>query len=237
MSKTVGVLGGMGPAATLDFFARVLAESKAGRDQEHIRLIIDCNPAVPDRNAAVAGTGPSPAPVLQEMARGLARAGAEILVMPCNAAHAFVDDVRAATDLPVISIIDVTVESLRRSLPQLSRAGILASTGCLDAGLYQTALAATGVQAIVPTGETRERFMRVLYRIKGGDTGDSVKREMIGVADELIEQGAQGIIAGCTEVPLVLAASDVAAPLLNSTDSLVLATIAMARGRSVSFQV
>jgi aspartate racemase len=229
-SKTVGVLGGMGPAATLDFFARVLAESKAGRDQEHVRLIIDCNPAVPDRNAAVAGTGPSPAPVLQAMAQGLARAGADILVMPCNAAHAFLADVKAATDLPVISIIDVTVEGLRRALPQLRSAGILASTGCLDAGLYQTALAEIGVAAVVPTGETRERFMNVLYRIKGGDTGAAVKYEMIGIADALIAQGAQAIIAGCTEVPLVLAARDVGAPLLNSTDCLVLATIAAARG-------
>jgi aspartate racemase len=229
-SKAVGVLGGMGPAATLDFFARVLGESKAGRDQEHIRLIIDCNPAVPDRNAAVAGTGPSPAPVLQDMARGLARAGAEILVMPCNAAHAFVADVKGATDLPVISIIDVTVEGLRRALPQLRSAGVLASTGCLDAGLYQTALAEIGVAAVVPTGETRDRFMSVLYRIKSGDTGAAVKSEMIAIADALIAQGAQAIIAGCTEVPLVLAARDVGAPLLNSTDCLVLATIAAARG-------
>lgn len=229
-SKTVGVLGGMGPAATLDFFARVLAESKAGRDQAHIRLIIDCNPAVPDRNAAVAGTGPSPAPVLQEMARGLARAGADLLVMPCNAAHAFLADVRAATDLPVISIIDVTVEALRRGLPQLRSAGILASTGCLDADLYQTALAGIGVEAVVPTGDARDRFMNTLYRIKSGDTGSAAKYEMITVADALIAQGAQAIIAGCTEVPLVLAARDVGAPLLNSTDCLVQATIAAARG-------
>lgn len=229
-SKTVGVLGGMGPAATLDFFARVLAESKAGRDQDHIRLIIDCNPAVPDRSAAVAGTGPSPAPVLQEMARGLARAGAEILVLPCNAAHAFLADVRAATDLPVISIIDVTVEALRRALPQLRSAGILASTGCLDAGLYQTALGGIGVEAVVPTGHARDRFMNALYRIKGGDTSSATKYEMIAIADALIAQGAQAIIAGCTEVPLVLIARDVGAPFLNSTDCLVQATIAAARG-------
>ena len=229
-SKVVGVLGGMGPAATLDFFARVLAETKAKRDQDHIRLIIDCDPAVPDRNAAVAGTGPSPVPALQEMARGLQAAGAELLVMPCNAAHAFFDDVRAATDLPLISIIDVTVEALRRSLPQLRRAGVLASTGCVDAGLYQKALAGIGVEALVPEGEARERFMRVLYRIKSGDTGFAAKSEMIAVSDALIADGAQAIIAGCTEVPLVLAPADVAAPLLNSTDCLVLATIAAARG-------
>lgn len=229
--KTVGVLGGMGPAATLDFFARVLKETQAKRDQDHIRLIIDNNPAVPDRNAAVAGTGPSPAPVLQEMARGLKRAGAEILVMPCNAAHAFLADVKAATDLPVISIIDVTVESMRRALPQLTSAGVLASTGCLDANLYQTAFAANAVRTVVPEGEWRERFMGVLYRIKAGDTGPAVKAEMLSVAYALSEAGAQAIVAGCTEVPLVLSAQDAPGPLLNSTDCLVMATVAAARGQ------
>jgi aspartate racemase len=229
-SKTVGVLGGMGPAATLDFFARVLHETHAKRDQDHIRLIIDNNPSVPDRNAAVAGTGPSPAPVLQEMARGLAHAGAELLVMPCNAAHAFLDDVRAATDLPVISIIDVTVEATRRALPQLHTAGVLASTGCIDARLYQQAFAGLGVATVVPEAEERERFMRALYRIKSGDTGVAANAEMRAVADALIARGAQAIIAGCTEVPLVLAPADVAAPLINSTGCLVAATIAAARG-------
>ncbi len=228
-SKTVGVLGGMGPAATLDFFARVLAQTKADHDQDHIRLIIDSNPSMPDRNAAIAGTGPSPAPILQEMARGLARAGADLLVMPCNAAHAFLDDVKAATDLPLISIIDVTVEALRASLPQLQRAGILASTGCLDAGLYRKAFTRIGVETIEPVGEERDRFMRVLYRIKSGDMGPSVKSEMRAVAQSLIDKGAEAIVAGCTEVPLVLDATDVAAPLLNSTDCLVLAAISAAR--------
>ncbi len=112
-SKTVGVLGGMGPAATLDFFQRVLNASNATRDSEHIRLIIDCNPFVPDRNASIAGTGSSSGPALAEMACGLKRAGANLLVMPCNTAHAFLDDIRAATQLPITSIIDVTVQGIQ----------------------------------------------------------------------------------------------------------------------------
>jgi aspartate racemase len=230
-TKVVGVLGGMGPAATLDFFARILAETNAKRDQDHIRLVIDNNPAVPDRNAAIAGTGPSPAPVLQEMARGLKRAGAEILVMPCNAAHAFLDEVKAATDLPTISIIDVTVETMRRSLPQLRYAGVLASTGCIDAGLYQKAFAKNGVHALVPEGEWRDRFMAVLYRIKSGDASPAAKAEMRVISLALSDAGAEGIVAGCTEVPLVLSPKDAAGPLLNSTDCLVMATIAAARGQ------
>jgi aspartate racemase len=228
-SKTVGVLGGMGPAATLDFFARVLAQTNASRDQDHIRLIIDCNPSVPDRNAAIEGTGPSPAPALQEMARGLARAGAELLVMPCNAAHAFEAEIRAATDLPFIGIITATAHALRRAEPHAHHAGILATTGCIDAGLYQTALDRIDIEPIVPRSATRDLFIQALHRIKSGDTGDTPKREMMSVAEALIAEGAQAIIAGCTEVPLVLASADVTVPLLNSTDCLVQATIAAAR--------
>jgi aspartate racemase len=228
-SRTVGVLGGMGPAATLDFFQRVLAASNATRDSEHIRLIIDCNPYVPDRNAAVAGAGPSSGPALADMARGLERAGAELLVMPCNTAHAFLDDICAATQLPVISIIDVTVEALIADHNKPRRAGVLATTGCVDAGLYQSALDRVGVTPVVPTGAARELFMDVLKRIKAGDIGLATKSDMLRIARALMDDGAEAIIAGCTEVPLVLDQPDLDVPLLNSTDCLVEATISAAR--------
>jgi aspartate racemase len=228
-SRTVGVLGGMGPAATLDFFQRVLGASNATRDSEHIRLMIDCNPFVPDRNAAVAGTGPSSGPALADMARGLDRAGAELLVMPCNTAHAFLDDIRAATRLPVISIVDVTVDALVAEHNKPRRAGLLATTGCVDAGLYQNALDRVGVTSVVPTDAARDLFMAVLKRIKAGELGLPVKTEMLRVVRALKDAGAEVIIAGCTEVPLVLTQPDLDLPLLNSTDCLVEATIAAAR--------
>ncbi len=228
-TKVVGVLGGMGPAATLDFFARVLALTPAKTDQDHIRLIIDSNAQVPNRNAAIAGTGPSPAPVLAEMARGLKRAGAELLVMPCNAAHAFLDEVKSATDLPVISIIDVTVAETLRRRTGVKRIGLLAAEGCINAGLYQRAFAAHGVDVILPDADLRTRFMGALSRIKKGDIGEAVRADMRAIANALIANDAEAIIAGCTEVPLVLSDGDVAVPLISSTDCLAFATIAAAR--------
>lgn len=228
-TKVVGVLGGMGPAATLDFFARVLALTPAKTDQDHIRLIIDSNAQVPNRNAAIAGTGPSPAPALAEMARGLKRAGAELLVMPCNAAHAFLDEVKSATDLPVISIIDVTVAETLRRRTGVKRIGLLAAEGCINAGLYQRAFAAHGVDVILPDADLRTRFMGALSRIKKGDIGEAVRADMRAIANALIANDAEAIIAGCTEVPLVLSDGDVAVPLISSTDCLAFATIAAAR--------
>ena len=229
-SRVVGVLGGMGPAATLDFFARVLALTPAKSDQDHIRLIIDNNPQVPNRNEAIAGTGPSPGPMLAAMARGLKGAGAELLVMPCNAAHAFLSDVARATDLPVISIIDVTVADALTRVAGLRSVGLLAADGCLNAGLYQRAFGERGVEVVVPDRELRTRFMEALTRIKQGDIGGTVRESMRAIANTLIANGAQAIVAGCTEVPLVLDEGDVAMPQINSTDCLARATIAAARG-------
>jgi aspartate racemase len=106
----------------------------------------------------------------------------------------------------------------------------LATTGCIDANLYQSALAEFGIEALVPQRTARDRFMQVLARIKSGDTGPGAKAEMIALAQTLIDAGAEAIIAACTEVPLVLGPEDISVPFVNSTDCLVHATIAAARG-------
>src|SRR5438105_4441452 len=123
--KVVGVIGGMGPAATIHFMTRVMALTPAVTDQEHLRLIVDNNGALPDRNAAVRGEGPSPGPMLAEMARGLERAGAQLLVMPCNTAHAFADEVRAAASVPFLDIVEITCEAALASGP--GKVGVLAA--------------------------------------------------------------------------------------------------------------
>jgi aspartate racemase len=228
-SRTVGVLGGMGPAATADFHARLVAATPARADQDHIRLLIDSNPAVPPRGPAARGEGPSPGPALASMARGLERAGAEVLVMPCNAAHAWADDIRAATPLPFIDMVAATVEATIAVRPGLRVAGVLAADPCLDARLYERAFEARGVGVVVPEGEARRAFMALIGRIKTNDMGAEVRGAMAGLARELVERGAQVVVAGCTEVPLVLEDGGLGAPLVNSTDVLVARTVAFAR--------
>ncbi|UCH24338.1 MAG: amino acid racemase [Trueperaceae bacterium] len=222
---TVGVLGGLGPEATLDFFGKVIAATPVQRDQDHLHLLIDNNPKVPNRNEAVAGTGPSPAPQLAAMARRLEGAGADFLVMPCNAAHAFLPAITGATRLPVVSIIDETTRATLARVPHLETAGILASSGCLDAGLYHQSLAHRGIGVLEPQAEDRDAFMELLYRIKTGDKSADVRKRMQEIAHTLIERGAEVVIAGCTEVPLVLFEGDLPCPLINSTDVLVASTI------------
>jgi aspartate racemase len=111
----------------------------------------------------------------------------------------------------------------------VKRIGLLAADGCINAGLYQRAFAAHGVSVIVPDAGLRVRFMDALTRIKQGDAGDAVNADMRAIANELIAGGAEAIVAGGTEVPLVLNDGEVSAPLISSTDCLAVATIAAAR--------
>jgi len=225
--KIVGVIGGMGPAATVHFMARVMALTPAKRDQDHVRLIVDNNGGVLDRNVAIRGQGPSPGPALADMARGLERAGAELLVMPCNTAHAFADEVRAATPLPFIDLIETACDETLAGSP--ASVGVLAADGCLEAGLYQRAFARREVQVRLCAPDAQARFMDLLYRIKSGDLGEDVRGRMRGLAEELLAAGPQVIVAGCTEVPLVLGPADLATPLIDSLDALARATIAAAQ--------
>lgn len=229
-SRIVGVIGGMGPAATIDFMAKVLRHSQAGAacEQDNVRLIVDSNPWLPDRNAAIAGSGPSPAEGLAAMARGLAGAGAQVLVMPCNAAHAFADAVVAATALPFLHLIDETVAAVVTDHPEARRIGVLAVSGAVAARLYERALETCGLEPVVPGADERAAFMEGVWRIKAGDL-DGGRGAVRAAAERLIGRGAEVIVAGCTEVPLVLGAGDLAVPLIDATDVLARRTVAFAR--------
>lgn len=233
MSKTVGVLGGLGPEATLDFFSKVLQRTPANNDQEHLRLIIDNNPKVPNRNEAIAGRGPSPGPALAAMARGLEQAGADFLVMVCNAAHAYQHDIQAAVSVPFVSIIEETVRVTLERQPKVRRVGVLAADACLEAYLYQEAFAREGVEVLHPRREPQANFMQLLYRIKSGDKREEIRSCMRDLALNLIREGAEVMVAGCTEVPLVLHEGLLPCSLVSSTDVLVDATIRYARAERV----
>lgn len=211
MSKVLGVIGGMGPAATVAFLARVQALTPAQGDADHIRVVMDMNPQAPDRN-----TRPGEAQAeLAAMALRLKAAGAEILAMPCNTAHAQKAGIEAA-GLPFIDMIAETVRAAKgydaRSI------GILATPG--GERLYIAALEAGGVKPVVLAGEDRAAFMACVYGVKRGDTGPQNRAAMRRLAEALNVAGADAVIAGCTEVPLLLDAADVSVPLVDSAEVL-----------------
>jgi aspartate racemase len=225
-SLLVGVLGGMGPEATVDFMSKVIALTPGEDDQDHVRLLVDQNPHVPNRQEALLRGGESPGPVLADMARRLEAGGCDFLVMPCNTAHAFQEDIRSAVNIPFVSIVDATLDAALDA----TCVGIMATTACVQANVYQPALESRGMRYLLPSDDDVDELTRLSFEIKSGNKADEIKAAVLGFAEALIDRGADAIISGCTEYPLVLGAGDLAVPLLSSTDELAKRTIALARG-------
>ena len=228
--KTVGVLGGMGPEATVDFMAKVIALTDADSDQDHVRILVDHNPHVPNRQDAILHGGEDPGPVLADMAADLEAGGADFLVIPCNTAYVFEDAILAATHVPLISIIGVSIAAAQEAAPEAERIGLLATDGCLQSGIYQSGFEAAGLTAELPTAEELQQLMALIKAIKAGKQTEATSRAMAELAEALASRGAGAIIAGCTEIPLVLDDSAVSVPLISSTDALAEITVKLATG-------
>jgi len=219
----VGVLGGMGPDATIDLFTKIVRSTPAVRDQDHLRLIIDNNPRIPDRQKAILENGPSPAPMLIETAKNLAAAGADFIVIPCNTAHYWIEEIRRAVTIPVIDMIEETAKETARSSPSLRTVGIIAATGTVRAGLYQKQFRKMSIKTMLPTDDDQASLMRTIYSVKAGDL--SVSPTAIQIGGRMVEAGAEAIVAGCTEMPLILKTGDLPVPIIDATQ--ILATCAV----------
>jgi len=211
MSKVLGVLGGMGPAATLDFLAKLQAATPVVREQDHIRVLVDINPKVPDRNT----DGDAAGPVLATMATGLRDAGAQVLAIACNTAHAFAEQVKAS-GLPLIDLPETAVEAAR--VHGATRIGVLGTGSAL--AIYRDRLSHLGLEAVSLGDHEQVEFMALLYRIKRGDLSDASRQTMAALAHRLVGLGAQAVVAGCTEVPLVMGQDDLTVPFVDATQAL-----------------
>ena len=226
--KTIGVIGGMGPDATIDFFSKVVAKTKATTDQEHLHIIINNNPKVPDRQKSIAGSGASSIPELQKSAIALEKAGADFLVMTCNTAHYYVNEIIKVINIPFISILDASVDASLKRNPKLKRIGLLAANGTIKTKVYENNYKTAGVNSIVPNEEEQARVMDIIYQVKAKQVTPELKQEIKLLANRLIDRGAEMILGGCTEIPLILEDGDISVPLINSTDALVDASISYA---------
>lgn len=216
--KVIGIIGGMGPEATLDFFGKIIRGTPATRDQEHLRIIIDNNPKVPDRTEAILGKGESPVPTIVKSGISLKKAGADFIVIPCISAHFFLDELRRKLPLPVLSAFDEVSVIITEEHPDIEAVGLLATKGTVHGGRFQKKLLENGINTLVPDPDDQEHVMSAIYKIKSlkaSQVRRECKKILVGVAENLIKKGAQGIIAGCTEIPLVLEPEDLTVPLFD----------------------
>lgn len=230
--KTAGVLGGMGPSATVDFMSRVISLTPADTDQDHVRMLVDHNPKTPDRQIDTKAQRQAVRETLAEMAMGLEAAGADFLVMPCNTAHGFYDLAVEKTTIPFLNIVTETVAAIPESEPDARNVGLLATDACLQDQLYQKAIHDAGMSVLLPSGGEQQAIMKLIFKIKAGDQGSDVAHEMSNIANSLIQRGADVLIAGCTEIPLVLSPERLTVPCLSSTEVLAARTAAICLGNA-----
>lgn len=198
--RRAGVLGGMGPEATLVFVEKFYALTRGRVEQARPALLVDIDPQVPDRNRAWSGIGVNPAAALTQMGRRLKRAGAEFCVMACVTAHGFVESFEREVGIPFIRMPDVVADALGTGTSAGEPVGLLATTTTLEMELFQKAFAARKRTLIVPDKVGQEALMHAIYAIK---KGEEARSSVLAVAKSLVSRGARTLLLGCTDLSVL----------------------------------
>ena len=221
--RTIGVLGGMGPAATAYFFQQLVDWVAAERDQSHPPCLLYNATHVPDRTAHLTGDGPDPTFALQAATRVLELAGADFVAIPCNSAHAYLAAIRDAVTIEVLDMIGLTAARAASMLPSGGAVGVLAASGTINLSLYDSALEAHSLRALRPQVQAQEAVMAAIRAVKGGDAG---AQGLLGHAiDELVAADAELLILGCTELPIIIDVDSMPLPTLDATEVLLMESL------------
>ena len=201
--KTLGVLGGLGPMATVYFMEMVTRLTDAETDQMHIPMIVISDPTTPDRTAYILGrSDEDPLPRMIANAKRLERAGADLLVMPCNTAHYCYEAICAEVGVPMLNIIRETVDSAKKAVPGLKKLGVLATEGTLQAGSYQQACRDAGLECAEPDERDRRLLTRIIYdQVKAGRPVDNAC--FMDLVSRMRAKGCQAVVLGCTELSVI----------------------------------
>lgn len=201
MKKTLGIIGGVGPLATMFIGEMIVRLTRATKDQDHIHTIIDNDTTIPDRTAYILdSTKENPIPVIQKDAVKLATAGAEVICIPCNTAHTFYDDIAKASPVPVLHMIRETAK--RAAKLGAKRVGILATDGTVFSKVYQIALLEQGIEPVLPNEAIQTKVMSVIYEyVKAGR--DVTMEQWDEIAQHMQDLQCDQVILGCTELSIV----------------------------------
>jgi len=217
----LGVLGGMGPMATVDFLRRLYRRSNARCDQDQIPVLACIASTVPDRTEFLLGRGADPYPQMLRGMRLLRQGGASAVAMPCNTAHYWADALERDSGVRLVHMVEAVGDCLMRAPQRPRAAGLMATRGTIKAGLYPSRLTSLGIACLAPDGPTQEGIDTAIRLVKAGRATEA---QPFATAAEraLLEQGAEAILLACTELPLALRSSpSTTAPRIDSTEVLV----------------
>ena len=223
LNKIVGVIGGMGPMATWCFCENITRLTQAQTDQEHIHVCVDCNTNIPDRTDAIINGGASPVPELVKSGVRLQSMGADVLVMPCNTAHHFHQELAAHLEVPLLHMLQETAREIKRR--QIDCVGLLATDGTLASGIYARLLSEERISAIAPSPANQKHVMQLIYDgVKAGNAEFDLSG-IQGTIKELFDRGAQVLLLGCTELPVAFAQYGIQADAIDPLEILAKAAI------------
>ena len=227
--KIIGILGGMGPEATIDLFYKIIKFTPSEKDQDHLRIIIDNNPKIPDRTAAILGKGEDPLPALQKSARNLEKAGADFIIIPCNTAHYFLSQIQKSVKIPILNMIEETAKEIQKRISPIQKVGLLASIGTYKTEIYHQHFKKYNIEIISPEEKDKEKVLKVIHAVKAGNLSEKIKKNILKIAQKLIDKRAEAIITGCTEIPLILKEGDIPVPIIDPTQVLAKAAVQKAK--------
>jgi aspartate racemase len=208
MRPLLGILGGMGPLATADFLTKLVQETPANHDQEHIPYLAYCVPQIPDRPAAILHNGESPLPYMLKGITTLRQGGATAIAIACNTAHHWFDDLERLGELPIIHIADAACAELARLNITTGAVGLLSTDGTVAAGFFQQRLSARGLKCVISTPEAQTTLVKpAIDAVKAGQLAHA-HTLAIAAVQQLASAGAQAIILACTETPLAIEFAD-----------------------------
>jgi aspartate racemase len=206
-SFKIGIVGGVGPAATADFMNKIIRNTKASRDQEHIKIIVENNPQIPDRTGNLIGDGPDPTIALYSTCKKLESNDASLIAIPCNTAHAYVERIQPYLSIPIVNMLYETREYIRTNYKGRTQIGLLATSGTVQSRVYHDAFAGTGFTLLTPDDAYQARVMESIYGkngVKAGYSEGQCLTDLLAALHHLVDKGVEVIILGCTELPLIL---------------------------------
>lgn len=207
----LGIVGGVGPAATVDFMGKVVKNTPAGKDQDHIKMVVEQNPQIPDRTANLLRQETDPTVAMYATCKRLECEGAKAIAIPCNTAHAYVERIQGHLQIPIINMLTETIAFIQQAYGASRQVGLLATSGTLQSRVYHAAAARVGLSLMVPDEAAQALVMRAIYGtqgVKAGFTSGQCKDDLLTAAAHLVQQGATVLILGCTELPLILPQAD-----------------------------
>jgi aspartate racemase len=221
--RIVGILGGKGPEATHLLFERIIKNTPANVEEDHLRIIIDNNPKIPKPALGITGEGNDPVPALVDTAKNLERARADLIVIACNSAHYYLNEIRSAVGIPVVSIITETVSYVQDFSHM--KVGLLATTGLINSKLYQEAFQNAGISVLSPAEEQQDELLSGIMDFKDSGVTEGLRATINQLCVSYASRGAEALVVACTDIPVAVDLDELPLPCFDTLEILALAAV------------